>query len=292
MRHVVVGAGGVGGLIAGALAKVGEDVMLLVRPGTAASYPPRLRVESAVMGTFDVAVPVVETTGDEFDVAWFTVKATQLGDALRVHPAARAVIPLLNGIDHVGRLRDVYGDVVIPAAIRVESARRAPGDIVQPGPFVAIDLAASPELHATAEAVRASLEEAGAAASVQDSEADVLWRKLAIIAPIALATSSARGPIGAVREDPELERLMTACAREVCRVAFTQGATLDEEQAVQAMSALPDAMHTSMERDVVAGNEPELDAIAGPILRIGAEQDVPTPATAELTRRVRENTTP
>jgi 2-dehydropantoate 2-reductase len=123
---------------------------------------------------------------------------------------------------------------------------------------------------------------------VQDREADVLWRKLALLAPAALATSSARGPVGAVRSDEELRELMMAAAREVAEVARTQGATLDADQAVQAMSAFPDAMRTSMERDVAAGSVPELDAIGGPIVRIGAEQGVPTPATAELVRRVRE----
>lgn len=292
MRHVVVGAGGIGGLLAGVLAREREAVTLLVRPGTSASYPTRHRVESAVLGTFDVEVPVVEDVDFEPEVLWLTVKATQLEPVLLHPPAAGCVIPFLNGIDHIARLRGVYGDRVLPGAIRVESERRAPGHVVQPGPFLAMDLAPSPAQRPTAEAVRTVLERAGVACSVQDDEAEMLWRKLAMLAPSALATSSVRGPVGDVRRDPELERLMLDCAREVCAVAATQGVSLDADRAEQAMGALPDQFLTSMARDVIAGNEPELDAIGGPIVRLGREHGVPTPATAELMRRVAKASDP
>jgi 2-dehydropantoate 2-reductase len=41
-----------------------------------------------------------------------------------------------------------------------------------------------------------------------------------------------------------------------------------------------------MARDVEAGREPELDAIAGAVLRAAARHDVPVPAVLALTRRV------
>jgi 2-dehydropantoate 2-reductase len=45
---------------------------------------------------------------------------------------------------------------------------------------------------------------------------------------------------------------------------------------------VPGEMRSSMQKDVTAGREPELDAIAGPILRGGARHDVAVPATTEL----------
>jgi ketopantoate reductase len=41
-----------------------------------------------------------------------------------------------------------------------------------------------------------------------------------------------------------------------------------------------------MQKDLSAGRALELDAIAGPIIRVGREQEIPTPATQELVRRV------
>jgi ketopantoate reductase len=41
-----------------------------------------------------------------------------------------------------------------------------------------------------------------------------------------------------------------------------------------------------MQKDVAAGRPPELDAIAGPILRGGAALGIPVPVTAELTAMI------
>jgi ketopantoate reductase len=49
---------------------------------------------------------------------------------------------------------------------------------------------------------------------------------------------------------------------------------------------MPDDMRSSMQKDISAGREPELDAIAGPILRRGRERGIETPAVEELARRV------
>jgi ketopantoate reductase len=46
-------------------------------------------------------------------------------------------------------------------------------------------------------------------------------------------------------------------------------------------------MQSSMQKDVAAGREPELAAIAGPIVRLGAEHGFPTAATRSLVERVR-----
>src|SRR6188768_4093680 len=135
MRHAILGAGGVGGLVGAALARDGHDVVLLLRPETLERYGGRLAV----------------------------------------------VIPLLNGVDHVELLREHYPNVVA-AAIRVESERVAPGRIRQASPFLIVDLAG-------AEAVGAELEAAGITVRQRDDERTLLWDKLAVLAPIALATT-------------------------------------------------------------------------------------------------------
>jgi ketopantoate reductase len=41
-------------------------------------------------------------------------------------------------------------------------------------------------------------------------------------------------------------------------------------------------MRSSMQKDVAEGREPELDAIAGPIVRGGDRHAIPVPSTEEL----------
>ena len=42
-----------------------------------------------------------------------------------------------------------------------------------------------------------------------------------------------------------------------------------------------------MQKDVAAGREPELDAIAGPIVRGGLRHAIPTPCTEDLAEEIR-----
>ncbi len=291
MRHAILGAGGIGLLVGGGLAQAGHPVVLILRPDSLAEYPGGIHVESAVLGEFDVDVPASTRLDREVDVLWVTVKATQLEEALSLASPAVApdavVVPLLNGIDHVARLRERYGDQVIPAAIRVESERVGPVHVVQVSPFVSTDLGPPAALRDRASAIAAEMRGAGMACAVRDAEADVLWGKLALLAPFALGTSAVRQAFVGARDDAEVLELMLRAVHEVCAVAATEGARLDPELFVQALLRMPDEMRSSMQKDIAAGRPPELDAIGGAVLRRGSERGVPTPALAELVRRVR-----
>ena len=80
MRHAILGAGGVGGLIGACLAHAGASVTLVVRRESLAQYPKQLRLESP-FGNFTVDVAVAAEV-PAVDVLWITVKATQLESAL------------------------------------------------------------------------------------------------------------------------------------------------------------------------------------------------------------------
>lgn len=278
MRHAILGAGGVGGLIGAALARSGSDVVLLLRPETLERYDGRLSVESAVLGDFEVDVPAAAQLDRDVDVLWVAPKATQLEGALERAPAERVgdatVIPLLNGVDHVALLRERYPNVAA-AAIRVESERVAPGRIRQASPFLIVDLAG-------AQAVAAELEGAGITVRARDDERTLLWDKLAVLAPIALATTGLDSPYGGVRRD---ERYLRA-QDEAIAVARADGAEVDEPALRTMLTKVPDEMRSSMQKDVDAGRAPELDAIAGPILRGGERHGIPVPGTRELVRLV------
>ncbi len=290
MRHAILGAGGIGLLVGGALAQAGKPVLLILRPAALEEYPGGVHVESVALGEFDVDVPASTRLDRPVDVLWVTVKATQLEDALPLASPAvapdAAVVPLLNGVDHVARLRALYGDQVIPGAIRVESERAGPGHVLQTSPFVSTDLGPVPALRERADAIASEMQEAGLPCTVRDGEADVLWGKLALLAPFALGTSSVGQPIGPARDDPEVRALMCAMIQEVCAVAEGEGARLDAEVFTQALLGIPADMRSSMQKDIAAGRPPELDAIAGSVLRRGRERGLPTPATEELVRRV------
>jgi 2-dehydropantoate 2-reductase len=272
----VLGAGGVGGLIGGALARTGNPVTLVVR-GT--SHPAGLKVESAKLGDFEVAVKVANKLEQPVDVLWVTTKATQLEAALPSAPAALVegtVVPLLNGVDHVARLREIYRSVT-PGTIRVETERKEAGHIVQLLPFIGVDLAGP-----LAAEIAAELNAAGIDARVQEDELTMLWSKLVMLAPLALTTTATMRTLGGVRDDPRWRERLLEVMAEAVEVGRRLGARVDPEVTRGMLLAAPDAMRSSMQKDRELGNPLEVDAIAGPIVRAGRELGVPTPQTAIL----------
>jgi hypothetical protein len=198
MRHAVLGAGGVGGLVSGALAQAGHSVTLLVRPGRRRYYPQVLSVESKTLGWFEVPVRVTERFDEPFDIVWITVKATALKAALHAVPEQELrsglVVPLLNGIDHGAKLRQLYGpERVLPGTIRVEAEQLEPGRVRQLSSFVNVGVAPNLTTLTRAEVLCSELRAAGLSCEVQDDEVTMLWSKLCFLAPFALATPASGG---------------------------------------------------------------------------------------------------
>jgi 2-dehydropantoate 2-reductase len=148
--------------------------------------------------------------------------------------------------------------------------------IEQKSPFIRLDLAG-------AEEAQTALRGAGLDCRGRDDETTLLWEKLVFLAPVALATAALHAPLGAVREDPSF----VACREEAGTAARAAGAAVDLDPICALHEAAPPAMQSSMQKDVAAGREPELAAIAGPIVRLGAEHGFPTAATQSLVERVR-----
>ena len=286
MRHAILGAGGVGGLVGACLARSGATVTMVVRPESLAQYPDHLQLESA-FGKFSVPVSsAAEVPG--CDVLWITVKATELESALqslRKPESVRAIVPLLNGVDHIALLDTKYGtDKVIPATIAVESERLAPGHIVHRSPFARMGFSSRGRalLGATAE----QLQQMGFECRFVDDETTLMWTKLIFLAAFALTTTASGKTTGEILADPEWRQLGLGVMREASAVATAEGAKVETDALIAGVMKMPGNMRSSMQKDVEQGKTPELDAIAGPILRGASHHGINVPATKKLVAAV------
>jgi 2-dehydropantoate 2-reductase len=289
MRHAILGAGGVGGLIGVALAKSGESVTLILRPEALTDYPAELSLESP-LGSFSVPVDRAASVSTAFDVLWITVKATHLEAALRSVTVAPdqlgAVVPLLNGMDHVAVLRARFGhDRVVPGSIGVEAERIAPGKIVHRGMAIRLAFSSIGEsrLASTAEEFR----KFGFTCQFVPDEMKILWTKLSFLAPFALTTTAGALTIGEVNSDPVWRKRLEAVIHEVAAVGTASGTPLDPSAILPFFDKTPQGGRSSMQKDVAAGKAPELDGIAGPILRRADEHGIEVPVTRELVDMIR-----
>ena len=280
-------------MIGAALAKSGDAVTVVLRPEAIKDYPAELSLESS-FGSFSVPVERAAGVTQPFDVLWVTVKATQLDSALRsvvVNPEALgAIVPLLNGIDHVALLRARFGhERVVPASIAVESERVAPGKIVHrsPGARLTVSSIGESRLASTIE----KLQQFGFTCKFSADEAKILWSKLAFLGPYALTTTASGMTAGELNRAPVWRTRIEACIHEACAVSTASGTPLDPAGFIQFLDSIPAGMRSSMQKDVAAGNPPELDAIAGPILRGAKEHGLDVPVTRELAGMIRGKST-
>jgi 2-dehydropantoate 2-reductase len=289
----VLGAGGVGGFLAAALERAADRVTVVAREETAAAIAAEgLTVESARLGelrTRPEAVPVLDRDVDALVVA---VKASGLDDSLeRIQAEPHLVVPMLNGLDHVDRLRQRFGPRAVAAAIRIEATRVGPARIDQTSPFLAVELAsADPRMRRSIDAFAELLNRAGVPARVRESEADVMWGKLVRLCPLALVTTAYDLPLGPISSTPELRADLEACVTEAAAVATADGSLQDPAATIAELAEAHPGLDSSMHRDVAAGREPELDAIAGAVLRAAARHGLSCPTIERLAERVRSAT--
>lgn len=286
----VLGPGGVGGFLAAVLARAGERVTVVAREPTAETIArDGIVVRSVLLGDF-TARPAAATARltEPVDVLFVATKAAGLDAALeRVAAEPRLVVPLLNGLDHVARLRERFGERAVVSTIRIEADRPQPGCVVHTSRFLLVELASDdPAPRPRLEALAALLERAGVPARMAPSEAQALWGKLVRLNALACATAGFGATLGEIRADPERAAALDACVVEGAAVAAGEGAQIDPELVRGELARVHDDFVSSMQRDLVAGREPELDAIAGAVLRAGARHGIPCPAIAALAARI------
>jgi 2-dehydropantoate 2-reductase len=115
-----------------------------------------------------------------------------------------------------------------------------------------------------------------------------MWGKLVRLNALALMTSAYDLPLGPVRTTPELRDQLEACVREAAAVAAADGADVDPAVTMGELEDAHAELRTSMQRDIAAGVEPELDAIAGSVLRAGGRHGIACPTIERLAERVAE----
>jgi 2-dehydropantoate 2-reductase len=292
VKIAVLGPGGVGGLVAGALDRAGESVVVVARESTAQTISEHgLRVGSIMLGDFVARPRAIARLEEAVDVLIVATKAAGLSAALeRVDVQPPLVLPLLNGLDHIAVLRERFPpETVIAGTIRVEADRPEPGVIVHSSPFLLVDMASSyPSAQTGITALADALQGAGVPVRVLDSEAQTMWSKLVRLNALACTTSAYDKLLGEIRSTPELYADFVATIEEACAVGQAEGAEdVDPQTALTELSLAHETLGSSMQRDIAAGRPPELDAIPGAVLRAGARHGLRCPTIERLVAMIR-----
>jgi 2-dehydropantoate 2-reductase len=293
----VLGPGGVGGLLAGALERSGEDVTVVARESTAAAIAEDgLRVGSVTLGEFIERPRTTTRLEEDVDALIVATKAAGLRDALeRIDCEPPLVLPLLNGLDHIALLRERFApQSVVAGTIRVEADNPQPGVVVHTSPFLLVEMASRYE---SARAGMAELARVLSGAGVkargewpisERSEPQVMWSKLVRLNALACTTSAYDKLLGEIRSTPELRADLIGAIEESCAAGQAEGAEdVNPQQAFDELERAHETLGSSMQRDIAAGREPEVDAIPGSVLRAASRHGLECPTIERLVAMIR-----
>jgi len=289
MQIVFHGAGGIGGYFGGRLAAAGARVAFLARGRHAQALREQgLRIASPLG---DLHLPSVTVAEDpaalpKADLVVFSVKLPDAEAAAAQLPAlmhpGTVVLPLQNGVDVAELLaRHVGAPAVAQGLAYIATRIAAPGCIEHGGDFARLRFgplqpAQAPRLQSFLEACRA----AGIDAEMPADIRRAVWEKFVFLVGLSGLTALTRQPVGVVRADAELRRMLQAVMAEATALGRAEGVDLPADYAEQRMAfvdTLPHGMKASMLHDLEAGRPLELPWLAAAVVRRSAALGLEAP---------------
>jgi 2-dehydropantoate 2-reductase len=290
MKVCVVGAGGVGGLVAAVLRRAGVDVSLLVTERHLSAIRKNGLAVIAPSGRFSVEIRA-ELDASAIGACDVVVVTPKMWAVEGIAPTLRpllakdtAVIPLQNGIDAPATLAKVLGwKHVVYGSASMNAALEEPGVIRQRNPQYGITVA---EVDGRESArllkVKETFEAAGISVTIGTDGPALLWDKFIGLVANSSLCALLRSPMGVVQADDDSWALYTAVFNEVVATARAAGIAIAADKAEARLARArtsPPMVMPSMAVDLIAGNRLELPWLGGRVRALGREHGIPTPAS-------------
>lgn len=297
MKIAVIGAGAMGCLFGGRLARAGHDVVLVdvFQPQIDAlnehgllldddDGSSRIRIQAA---------RAAELSGMHELLIFFTKAmhtAAAARDSKHLFGPESWALTAQNGIGnddviaaHLGRERLAVGMTNYSADLT------GLGQVATQG-FGEIRIWAAERPSSRVPEIATCLNGAGLACRADPKVRTAIWEKVTFNAAMNAVAALTRLPVGGLADSPDARHLLARIVEETSAVARAAGHAIDPVQ-VRAVIDAAFAAHRqhkpSMLQDILAGRPTEIDAINGAIVLQGRARGVPTPYNDALASLVR-----
>ncbi|MGZ9003679.1 MAG: ketopantoate reductase family protein [Burkholderiales bacterium] len=289
MKVCVVGAGGVGGLLAAVLGRAGVEVSLLVTERHLTAIRRNGLALIAPSGRFSVEVQA-ELDPSAIGARDVVVVTTKMWAVEALAPTLQpllgentVVIPVQNGIDAPGMLAKTLGwEHVVYGSASMNAAMEEPGVIRQRNPQYGITVAEAQGVEsARLLKVREIFGAAGITVEIGTDGPALLWDKFIGLVANSSLCALLRSPMGVVQQDDDCWALYSAVFNEAVAAGRAVGISIPAQKAEARLARArtsPPMVMPSMAVDLMAGNRLELPWLGGRVRELGREHGVPTPA--------------
>lgn len=291
-RIAIMGAGAIGSVIGGMLARNGHKVTLVGRkPHIDEIIKDGLHIRG-IWGDFTVRDlnAVIEPLHEHHDVVFLTVKSFDTARAaMEAKPMvgqSTVVVSIQNGLGNIEILVETFGKEKVIGGMAIFGAI-----LPEPGSARVTVIASETlvseldgSLTSRVKDIADMLDSAGIPSKASDNIMRDIWHKA--LYNIALNPLSAIFGVsyGEIADNPHTRRLAIQMISEAFRVAKASGQSLGIDTPDEYLEMLwnqklpPTRDHqSSMLQDILRGKRTEIDFINGAVVRIGAEHGIETP---------------
>lgn len=306
MNVLIMGAGALGSILGGFLARAGHTVTLVGRAPHMEAIRTHGLTVTGIWGNHVIAGITTCTAADEvadrdFDVVFIAVKSYDTAAAIET------VVPLLspdtlvcsyqNGLGNAETIASVAGaHRVVEAMVIFGVDIPAPGhvDVTVIARPTALGTYAGGPAEERVRALAAALDAAALPTVYSDQIAAELWRKVAYNSALNALCALLDAPYGALPEAPETRTFMADIVTELYLVAAARGVAMEPATPGGFMTLFYEklvpstaAHYGSMHADFRLRRRTEIDALNGAIVRFGEAAGVDCPVNRMITRLVK-----
>lgn len=316
MRVVILGAGGVGSVIAGYLARAGHEAIMIARPGHASAVQ-KGGLQIRGLDNFHVPVPALADAKSlhDADMLIIAVKTKDMDRSLAgvAHLNVGGVASIQNGVVKNDQLARVFGwDKVVGSTTMIGATLVRDGEVEYTLDGITFFGELDKRLSSRVTQIVEAFVHSGLKAAAADDIVSVEWTKQAFQNPFAPLSAITRLPVHKVWSSPQLATLAVHMFREVVAVAHAHGVSLSEHPAwslfnmrimrdapfEEAVGKLVEVGHQitasgrthiipSMLQDVLAGKQTEIEETVGYVFHEGQRLGIPVPYTEVVYRTVK-----
>ena len=303
MKIAVMGAGAMGAMVGGRLAKAGNQVWLV---DVWKDHVEKMQRDGLLLETSEGVqiLPVSATTramdvrdqGGYMDLVIIFVKGLYTEQAIQdakvfIHDDTY-VLTVQNGVGNA----DILAKYVPPERVLMGTTLAAaillgPGhvrDSTAGSPFTQI-MPLHGEITPDVQRIVETLQGAGLEAEATPEAETAIWKKLVVNCCTCGIGTITRLSCGQVCEEPDGAALVSEVIREVCAVANAKGLHLDYKENLEHFFAVyrSSTHYASMVQDAKKKAQTEVETITGAVVREGKRLGVPTPVNTTIYHLIR-----
>ena len=291
MKYLVIGAGGTGGSIGAYMTEAGKDVTLIARGEHLRQMQEHgLRMETTQKGDYTVQ-PIKASDMEHYeerpDIIFVCVKEYSLEDTIpfirRAAGPDTIVIPILNVYGTGSRMqKQLPGLLVTDGCIYIAGEIKEPGTILLRGDIFRIvyGVREPGELRPELFTVAQDLKDSGIDGILSGQIRRDALQKFAFVSPMAACGLYYHVSAGEVQKTGEPRDTFVKLMKEVDALAVAMDVPFLVDIVatnLRILDTLSPEASTSMQRDVYAGKNSEIDGLIYEVVRMGQRYGVPVP---------------